>query len=80
MNFRSGLILKLVGSGFDVIAVSPQDGYCERLKPLGCRYVPLAMDNKGTHPVHDFQLILGFLKVFLRPKLSDEGSSCRFSR
>ncbi len=68
VNFRGGLISKLVESGFDVIAVAPEDGYCERLKPLGCRYIPLAMDNKGTHPVHDFQLMLGFLKVFLREK------------
>ena len=80
VNFRSGLISKLVENGFEVIAVSPEDGYRDRLERLGCRYVPLAMDNKGTHPVHDFQLMLGFLKVFLRPKLSDEGSSCRFSR
>ena len=68
VNFRSGLILKLLKNGFDVIAVAPEDGYRERLERLGCRYVPLAMDNKGTHPVRDFQLMLGFLKVFLRER------------
>ena len=68
VNFRSGLISKLVENGFEVIAVSPEDGYRDRLERLGCRYVPLAMDNKGTHPVHDFQLMLGFLKVFLRER------------
>ena len=68
VNFRSGLISNLLKNGFDVIALAPEDGYCERLKRLGCRYIPLAMDNKGTHPVHDFQLLLGFLKVFLRER------------
>lgn len=68
VNFRSGLILKLVASGFDVIALAPEDGYGEQLERLGCRYISLAMDNKGTHPVHDFQLMLGFLKIFLREK------------
>ena len=68
VNFRSGLILQLIENGFDVIAVAPEDGYGERLERLGCRYVPLAMDNKGTHPVHDFQLMIGFLKVFLRER------------
>ena len=68
VNFRSGLILKLVENGFEVIAVAPEDGYGKRLKHLGCRYIQLAMDNKGTHPVHDFQLMLGFLRVFLRER------------
>ena len=68
VNFRSGLISNLLKNGFDVIAVSPEDGYCERLERLECRYIPLAMDNKGTHPVRDFQLMLGFLKVFLRER------------
>ena len=68
VNFRSGLILQLIENGFEVLALSPEDGYCERLERLGCRYIPLKMDNKGTHPVHDFQLMLGFLKVFLRER------------
>jgi len=63
-NFRGGLISRLVSEGFEVIVVAPIDEYCDRLHLLGCRYVPLAMDNKGTHPGHDFQLILGFLKIF----------------
>ena len=64
VNFRSGLILQLIENGFEVLALSPEDGYCKRLERLGCRYIPLKMDNKGTHPVHDFQLMLGFLKGF----------------
>jgi len=68
VNFRAGLIITLVAKGFEVIAVAPEDGYGEQLERLGCRYISLAMDNKGTHPVHDFQLMLGFLKIFLREK------------
>ena len=68
VNFRSGLIKRLIESGFDVLAVAPEDGYCERLERLGCRYVPLEMDNKGTNPVRDFQLMLGFLKIFIRER------------
>jgi len=68
LNFRRGLIKQLIASGFDVLAVAPKDVYRERLELLGCRYIPLAMDNKGTHPVRDFQLMLGFLKIFIREK------------
>jgi len=68
LNFRSGLIKKLVECGFDVIAVAPMDEYYKRIESLGCRYVSLPMDNKGTHPVHDIQLILGFFELFLLEK------------
>jgi len=64
VNFRSGLISKLIEKGYDVLAVAPEDEYQDRLKRLGCRYISLSMDNKGTHPVRDLQLFLGFLKVF----------------
>ncbi|NHQ59177.1 glycosyltransferase family 4 protein [Chlorobium sp. BLA1] len=68
VNFRGGLITKLVANGYEVIALAPEDEYRERLTALGCRYVPLQMDNKGTHPVRDFQLMLGFLKVLFHEK------------
>jgi len=68
VNFRSGLILSFLEKGFDVVAVAPEDGYCDRLERLGCSYVPMIIDNKGTHPVHDFQLMLGFLKILLRER------------
>ncbi|MEI8033289.1 MAG: glycosyltransferase family 4 protein [Chlorobiaceae bacterium] len=68
VNFRKGLIAALIEKGFDVVAVAPVDEYRGRLERLGCRFVPLAMDNQGTHPVRDFLLMLGFLKVFFRER------------
>lgn len=69
VNFRSGLILRLVESGYDVIVVSLADEYKTLLKLLGCRYTPLVMDNKVTHSVRDFQHVLCYLKLFLRKRL-----------
>jgi len=60
LNFRSGLIRALVANGYEVIAVAPFDNYAERLTTLGCRYIALPMDNKGTHPGRDLQLLLRF--------------------
>ena len=56
-NFRAGLIRAMVGAGYEVIAVAPQDEYAARLPILGCRYVPLPMDNKGMHPGRDLLLL-----------------------
>ena len=57
LNFRSGLIHGLISSGFEVIALAPQDKYVAELELLGCRFVHLEMDNQGTHPVRDFLLL-----------------------
>lgn len=63
VNFRAGLIRSLVASGFEVVAVAPKDEYVLRLSELGCRFVPLEMDNKGTHPGRDLLLFCRFLKL-----------------
>ena len=68
VNFRSGLIKALIAQGHEVIAAAPIDEYASRLSVLGCRYIPVPMDNKGTHPVQDAALFLRFLRLFRREK------------
>ena len=63
VNFRAGLIRSLVANGYEVVTVAPPDEYAPRLKKLGCRYVPLPMDNKGTHPGRDMQLLWRFFRL-----------------
>jgi len=68
LNFRAGLIRALVAAGYEVVAVAPPDEYVERLSGLGCRYVPLPMDNQGTHPVRDSLLFFRFLRLLYRER------------
>lgn len=68
VNFRAGLIRALVAEGHEVVAVAPYDEYAPRLAELGCRFVALPMDNKGTHPGRDLLLFFRFLKLFLLEK------------
>lgn len=63
LNFRSGLIQALVHRGYEVIAVAPEDEYASKLAGLGCRYIPLPMDNKGTHPGRDLVLLSRFIRL-----------------
>jgi glycosyltransferase involved in cell wall biosynthesis len=70
LNFRSGLIRALLAAGHEVIAVTPYDEYAPRLATLGCRYIELPMDNRGTHPVRD-ALLLGRLLHLLRREQPD---------
>lgn len=67
-NFRAGLIRALVAAGYDVVAVAPHDQYAGRLTDLGCRFVPLPMDNQGTHPGRDAVLLSRFVRLLMRER------------
>lgn len=68
VNFRAGLIRALVANGYDVVAVAPPDEYVARLSALGCRFVPLPMDNQGTHPGRDALLLWRFYRLLKRER------------
>lgn len=68
VNFRAGLIRALVAEGHEVVAVAPNDEYAPRLAELGCRFVALPMDNKGTHPGRDLLLWFRFLNLLRRER------------
>lgn len=68
MNFRANLIRAMVAAGYEVVAIAPPDEYAPRLAELGCRYVPLSMDNKGTHPGRDLLLFWRFLQLLRKEK------------
>jgi len=67
-NFRAGLIRALVAKGYEVVAVAPNDEYAPRLAELGCRFVALPMDNKGTHPGRDLLLFFRFFNLLRRER------------
>ena len=68
VNFRAGLIRALVAQGHHVIAVAPVDSYSPHLAALGCRFVPLPMDSRGTHPGRDAMLLWRFLRLLMRER------------
>jgi len=68
LNFRAGLIRALVAAGHEVVAVAPDDKYAASLNALGCRFVPLHMENGGTNPVQDALLTWRFVRLFARER------------
>jgi glycosyltransferase involved in cell wall biosynthesis len=68
-NFRRGLVKALQAAGHEVLAIAPPDDYSGRLESeLGCRYVPILMENKGTNPIKDAQLTRRFLAIYKRER------------
>jgi len=66
VNFRGALIRALITSGYEVVAVSPVDKYAARISEFGARFVPLPMDNKGTHPIKDCLLFFRLLTILFK--------------
>ena len=62
-NFRLSLIKALLAEGHEVVAIAPKDAYSERLKAMGCQFVPLAMEQ-GTNPFTDMLLIWRLYKTY----------------
>ncbi|MCC2547288.1 glycosyltransferase family 4 protein [Hymenobacter sp. BT175] len=68
-NFRRSLVRALQQAGHEVLAIAPPDDYSARLETeLGCRYVPILMENKGTNPIKDAQLTKRFYDIYKREK------------
>jgi glycosyltransferase involved in cell wall biosynthesis len=68
VNFRTGLIRRLVGQGYEVVAVAPHDEYAAKLTSLGCRFIALPIDNKGINPVKDLILLFRFMRLLRRER------------
>ncbi|GLK69724.1 glycosyltransferase family 4 protein [Hansschlegelia plantiphila] len=67
-NFRGGLIRGLLSAGHELVAAAPWDEHARRLEVLGCRFVSLPMDNKGTSPAADARLFQRYRRLIKSQK------------
>ncbi|WP_019517879.1 glycosyltransferase family 4 protein [Sphingomonas sp. Mn802worker] len=63
VNFRAGLIRRLIEEGFDVVALAPADAHVDRLCDMGVRFVAIEIDRKGLSPSRDLQLLRRYRQV-----------------
>ncbi len=63
VNFRAGLIERLIREGFQVAAIAPVDEHSGKLASLGCRFIPIEIDNKGANPVRDLALFRRYVRA-----------------
>lgn len=69
VNFRLGLVRRLLADGYRVVAVSPTDVHVPALLALGVEHVPIAIDSKGLSPMRDLRLLRDYYRILrdLRP-------------
>ena len=73
VNFRAGLIQRLLGLGFKVVVASPPDEHVQALLALGescdaLHYEPFEMAARGTNPIADTWLLLRYRALIKRIK------------
>lgn len=71
-NFRASTIRAMVAARYRVVCLSPPDDYGPRLAELGAEWLPLPMDNAGTHPWRDLTLLVRLVRHYraLRPAVA----------
>lgn len=71
MMFRLGLMKRLVSLGYDVTVIAPKDDHSEKIKALGCHYIDVEMDNKGSSILKDIRLYYTLKKHYqeIKPDL-----------
>jgi len=69
-NFRRSLALALRDAGHDVLLISPDGPYGEKLADLGLRWQPVPMDRRSLNPLRE-ALLLSHLASLLRREQPD---------
>jgi len=64
LKFRLGVIKSLVANGYDVIIIAPRDKHSDEFHELGCHYIELSMDNKGSNIFKDLRMVYKLQKAY----------------
>lgn len=67
-HHRLELIKALLSRDYDVAVAAPRGGEVEALEKTGCRFIHLAVDNRGTSIKNDIVLIRHLRKLYRREK------------
>lgn len=67
-NFRSAIVRCLLAKGHRITILAPPDGAVASLQEMGCRVLPLQMNNSGLNPLEDMALFFRLREIFRNEK------------
>lgn len=67
-NFRRSLALALRDAGHDVLLISPDGPYGEKLRSLGLYWQPVPMDRRSLNPLREARLLLRLVRMFRKER------------
>lgn len=68
-NFRRTLAIALRDAGHEVVLVSPDGPYGEKLRALGLRWLPAPMVRRSLNPLRELALVLWLRRLVAREKV-----------
>lgn len=68
MMFRVGLMKRLVKEGHQVYVLAPKDDHSDNIVKLGCHYIEVIIDNKGSNIFKDLFLLHRLYKQYKKIK------------
>ena len=63
-NFRIELVEALLEDNYEVYICLPPGEKVEQMKKMGCKFIPVTIDKRGTNPFRDIKLIKEYKKIF----------------
>ncbi len=67
-NFRRDLILRMIGDGHELVALTPMEQRTEQLQALGIRLIHTEMNRRGLNPLDDLQLYRQYVSLLKQEK------------
>lgn len=90
-NLRKEVIQGLINLDYRVVVALPYGDKVELLKDMGCEFIDIPLDRRGTSPIKDFKTFVAYLRVIknvepdlvltytLKPNLYG-GLACRITK
>ncbi len=63
MSFRKELVEKLLGDKYNVTILAPSDKLSTDFEKMGCKFIPVEMESRGTNPLKDIKLMKIYKKI-----------------
>lgn len=68
LKFRSDLMKYLLARGNEVVVIAPRDAWAQEINNLGCKFIDIPVDRKGTNPITDIKYVFRLTNALLTEK------------
>lgn len=68
-NMRLELVQRLLDEKYEVFICLPDGDKVSKMVEMGCRFIPVEIDKRGTNPINDLKLLRNYIRIFkeIRP-------------
>lgn len=67
-NFRIEVLQRLINENYEVYICLPDGQKVKYLIDIGCKFIPIDIDKRGTNPIKDLKLMKDYKRVFRQVK------------